>query len=224
LTQHQLGMLDAAKADFDHAADLEAHGRRSVRIDESLQRIQGPVRQEIEMARMMARVAVDQEQIAKGQMPPDALRALPSVPAPPAGGPGLPPSLGLPSEVPTAPVPTAPVPAAPVPAPSETPVVPDSQVNPFQDEPAAVPAAPPATPPATPPAAPPAEANPFESDAAPAVPAAPAAPAEADPFSTPAAPAASEPAPAAPAAPAADDPFSTPAAPPAAPPADANPF
>ncbi len=58
LVTYQMGMQDAAKSDFDHAAELEARGKAVVSISQALQRIQGPVRRDIELSRLMARVAL----------------------------------------------------------------------------------------------------------------------------------------------------------------------
>ncbi len=207
LTQYQMGMTDAGKADFEHAADLEARGKRVVNIGLALQRIQGPARQEIEMARLMARVAVEQERLANKQAQADQSRTAPQIPTPPAGNASaLPPALS--GDVPAVPV----QPGAPG--------TPDTQTDPFRDD-ASVPApvAPmtPATPAPTTPA--PAGDDPFGSSAAPATPA-PTTPAPAaDPFGTPATPAAPAPTTPAPAA----DPFSAPATP-AAPAPAADPF
>lgn len=55
LAQYQLGMQDSASAMFVIAADLEATGKSNRDLGKSLERIQGPVRTEIEHARLMAR-------------------------------------------------------------------------------------------------------------------------------------------------------------------------
>ena len=171
LVQYQQGLQDAAKADFERAAELEARGKGSSAISYALQRIQGPVRTEIEMARLMARVAVYREELAKKQMQPAPATPTPTAPGTDAA---LPPAL------------------APEPKPAEPsatqPATPDSQVNPFKDDQPASPAPAPANPFGTEaPAAPaPAAADPFGAPATPA----PAAPAPADPFGTPATPAA----------------------------------
>lgn len=161
LTTYQMGMQDAAKSDFDHAADLEAKGKGVVNVSQALQRIQGPVRRDIEMARLMARVAVAQEQRAKKQTETAESQASPSVAKPPAGN-ALPPALSGDAE-------PAATPATPTPPPTTEPVAPttpDTQTDPFKDD-AAVPA----------PATPAAPADPFGT-----TPAAPTTPAADDPF------------------------------------------
>lgn len=183
LTQYRLGMIDSAQVDFERAADLEARGRRAVNVSFALQRIQGPVRQTIEMARLMARVAVYREMMTQPQPSGGVPRPqldVPVAPVDPGAGIGLPPSLA--PEAGPAPAIVPPTETAP---PADAVPLPDAEVNPFSDDP---PQAPPATEPAMPlPGTEP--ANPFESSDAPAVPATPATPAEpatpADPFSTP---------------------------------------
>ena len=164
LVTYQMGMQDAAKSDFEHAAELEARGKGVVNVSQALQRIQGPVRRDIELARLMARVAVAQEQRAKKQMETLDSQASPNVAKPPAGGnSSLPPALS--GDAPASPAQPA-QPAAPATEPV-TPAAPDAQNDPFKDD-AAVPA------PATP-AAP--AADPFGT-----APAAPTTPATDDPF------------------------------------------
>ena len=210
LTQHRLGMADAAKTDFERAAKLEALGRRAVNVSYALQRVQGPERQEIEMARLMARVELYKEQVSSGQIQPGQPRPVPNIPLGPSDGSSLPPTLTpVPDAIVTPPV-----------VPSEIPATPDTQVDPFRDDVAP-------TAPAVPPAMD--STNPFDTSAAPTEPAptAPAIPSTppaeppateppateppADPFGVaPAAPATPEetPAPTTPAEPA--DPFSLP--------------
>ncbi len=163
LVTYQLGMQDAAKSDFEHAADLEARGKGVVNINLALQRIQGPVRRDIEMARMMARVAVTAEQRAKRQLDAVQSQTNPNVAKPPAGE-SLPPAIS--GDAPPATPPATPPAADPVAPPATTP---DAQNDPFKDD-AAVP--PPATP-ATP------STDPFGTEPAPAAPSTPAAD---DPF------------------------------------------
>jgi hypothetical protein len=55
LTQYQLGMEDAAKEMFAIAAKLEVSGRASQSLGPALERVQGVERQEIELARLVAR-------------------------------------------------------------------------------------------------------------------------------------------------------------------------
>lgn len=215
LTQHQLGMLDAAKTDFENAARLEAAGHRAVNVSFALQRVQGPVRQDIELMRLNARVAQRVQDLAnrRNQMP---AAPRPGLVAPSEAG-SLPPSFAPEDAVP----PTVPPTTAPPATTPDLSTPPADTANPFGDDPVqpATPAAPAVDPFGG--AAPAAEPAPVE-PAAPATPATPA-PAADDPFGTPAAPAAVEPpAPGIPAAPAADDPFGAPASPaPAAPAADA---
>ena len=174
LTTYQMGMQDAAKSDFDRAAELEAKGKGTTSVSQALQRIQGPVRRDIELARMMARVAVSQEQRAKKEMEAMQSQANPSVAKPPAGN-SLPPALDT-------------APAAQPPATTTEPAAPanpDTQTDPFKDDaavpPPATPAAPAADPFGTAPATPAAPAaDPFGT--APATPAAPTTPAADDPF------------------------------------------
>lgn len=219
LTQHRMGALDAAKEDFEQAASLEARGRRVVNVSYALQRVQGPVRQEIEMTRLMARVALYKELRANNQLPPDP-NARPMVPMPPAGDVTFPPALS--GDVPPAAIPPMTPPAGTVPPASTPPAfVPDSQVDPFRDDaPAPVVPTPAATDPfdtgasdapATPTA--PAEItnNPFGTSETPAAPSTPAD-ATVDPLGT------TSPVPAVPTSPV-TPPAETPAAPPAAPPA-----
>ncbi|MFO1065181.1 MAG: hypothetical protein U0892_15055 [Pirellulales bacterium] len=193
LTKHQLGQLDLAKVDFETGARLEAAGKKAVNVSAALQRIQGPIRNEIELLRLNARVAQQNDDASRRRT------RNPTQPAPGLIAPADPNAGALPPSV-------TPENAAAVPA---TPAVPVEPVAPAQPAAPATPAITPATPPAD-------TTNPFGDDpvqpAAPATPAAPAAPAaEPNPFGD--APAATEPAPAAPAA---DDPF---AAPPTTPPA-----
>ncbi|QDV56746.1 hypothetical protein [Rosistilla oblonga] len=188
-----------AEADWQLGAQLEIQGEYGAGIGRALQRVQGPVRMEMENIRQLARLEYRANQSAKNQARYNDLKAAegevlrgnkPAAPAAPA-----------------APAPAAP--AAPAAggdtnnpfddkaaAPGEP--VPDAKNNPFNDDPAE-------------PAAPAAGADPFGGGAEPAAPAA-----DADPFG---APAPAAPAPAAPApAPAADpfgggDPFGGDAAP-----------
>lgn len=210
LTQHQLGMLDAAHNDFVYAAELEAHGRRAVNVAYALQRVQGPVRQEIEMARMMARVAVYREQVANGQRPADGRYTPPNIPTSPSDGVALPPGFAPPVGAP--PVPFPPVTPPPVTLPEVTapdmiqpvvPVIPESQVDPFRDDATAPP-----TP--MPPTTRSDRSKPFGTEPESPVPAAPVSPLAdpSDPFNAP-------PTSAAPVSPLADpaSPFGTPAAP-----------
>ncbi len=169
LVTYQMGMQDAAKSDFDHAAELEARGKAVVSISQALQRIQGPVRRDIELSRLMARVAVAQEQRAKKQMESLDSQASPNVAKPPAGNENaLPPVVSgdAPAAEPTTPA----TPPATVPTPPSTP---DMQNDPFKDDAAVPPPATPATPtdpaadpfgaaPATPPAPTPAADDPFK--------------------------------------------------------------
>lgn len=168
LVAYQQGMEDAAKTDFEHAAELEARGKAVVNVSQALQRIQGPVRCDIELARLMARVAVAQEQRAKKQLDAANAQANPNIAKPPAGN-AMPPAIS--GDAPAAPA----APNTPPAPPKDTvaPPPPDAQNDPFKDD-SAVPAP-------TAPAAP--AADPFGS--APAEPAAPAAPGTApadDPF------------------------------------------
>lgn len=165
LVTYQQGMQDAAQSDFEHAAELEAKGKAVVNVSQALQRIQGPVRRDIELARMMARVAVAQEQRAKKQMDAAAAQANPNIAKPPAGeGNAMPPSIS--GDAPAQPA----QPAAPTTpdSPSDTvppATTPDTATDPFKDD-AAVPA--PATPSADPfgatpaPTTPPAADDPFK--------------------------------------------------------------
>lgn len=178
LTQHQLGMTDVAKADFEAAARLEASGKRAVNVSFALQRIQGPVRQEIEMLRLNARIAQRADDLAKRKnRVPSAPAAGLVAPVEPNTG-AMPPSLS--PDTPVAPAADAPA-AAPA----------ADATNPFGDDPVqpATPTAPPADnpfggAPAEPaPAAAPA-ADPFGTAPAAPAPAAPAAPAGDNPFGT----------------------------------------
>lgn len=166
LVQYQQGMQDAAKSDFERAAELEARGKGSSTISQALQRIQGPVRKEIEMARLMARVAVQREEAAKKQYSESQMTPIPTAPSANGANSNLPPGLAPEAK-----------PAAPG---STTPATPDKNVDPFKDDQPAAPAAP-ATPDSTPPASP--FGNELPPMPAPTTP--PAEPAV-DPFATPA--------------------------------------
>ncbi len=143
LVTYQLGMQDAAKADFEHAADLEARGKGVVSISYALQRIQGPVRRDIELARLAARVAVAQELRAKKQLDASQSQTAPNVAQPPEGN-NLPPALsgGAPA-LPTQPATPDTPPSDP--ATPATPATPDAQTDPFKDDASAVTPPPPAT-------------------------------------------------------------------------------
>lgn len=163
LVQYQQGMQDAAKADFERAAEFEARGKGSSAISHALQRIQGPARKDIEWARLMARVAVQREEAAKKQLAQPQTQVMPTAPA---GDTSLPP--GLSPE------------AKRVEPGATTPATPDKQVDPFKDDQPAAPATPASPfgnelPPMPTPTTPDASADPF---GAPATPAAPAS----DPF------------------------------------------
>ena len=58
LSEASVGGVDsaAAQADFEQAAQLEVLGRRGGDVAKALQRIQGPIRMEIEQARTLARL------------------------------------------------------------------------------------------------------------------------------------------------------------------------
>lgn len=163
LVTYQMGMQDAAKSDFDHAAELEARGKAVVNVGQALQRIQGPVRRDIELARLNARVAVAQEQRAKKQMETLDSQTAPKVATPPEGN-AMPPAIS--GEAPVAPA-TPAVPATPPATEPAAPATPDAATDPFKDDAAVPPPATPATPdpfgtePATP-AAPPAADDPFK--------------------------------------------------------------
>jgi hypothetical protein len=100
----------AGLADFEAGATAEANSRNSYQIGQALQRVQGPVRAEIEKARVNARAVARQQQLQQQRA------RMESAPAP---APGI---------VPSAPVqPTAPaMPTTPV-----TPIAPDD--DPFGD-------------------------------------------------------------------------------------------
>lgn len=167
LVTYQMGSPEGATADFEHAAELEARGTSIVNINQALSRIQGPVRRDIEMARMMARVAVAQEQRAKKQMDAAQAEASGAIGKPPAGN-DAPPSVS--AEPPAAPATPATPPATPPADPTApaAPATPDTQNDPFKDDAAVPPPATPETPSADPfgaapaPATPPASDDPFK--------------------------------------------------------------
>lgn len=170
LVTYQMGMQDAAKADFEHAADLEARGKGVVSVSYALQRIQGPVRRDIELARLSARVAVAEELRAKKQLGATQSQTSPNVAQPPEGN-NLPPTLS--GDAQPLPVqPAAPdVPPADPTTPPPPPTTPDTQTDPFKDDATTVTPPPPTTDAPT--------ADPFGT--APAAPTTPA-PAGDDPF------------------------------------------
>ncbi len=61
LAAHAQGKADAAAADFKAGAELEASGRSRVDIGKALERVQGPVRVEIESSRRAAKQALAKE-------------------------------------------------------------------------------------------------------------------------------------------------------------------
>jgi hypothetical protein len=168
ITQARLGGEGAGQADFDRGAELEMQGKRAVDIGRALQRIQGPIRTQLEKARSAARLAyatqkmmLDKTRIEKlppgsGVMPKDPFADDPNptsgtpqempketAPTQPAEEPGTDPAPG--AEAPGAEAPGAEAPGA---DPFDTPA---SDADPFGDDAPAEGATPPAdggTPPA----------------------------------------------------------------------------
>lgn len=193
LTYHRLGRPDEANADLKRGAVLEATSTdRIYPVADSLQRVQGSLRVQIENQRRMARLAVKirQNQIEQARYQQtqqgDAAAARPAAPptrgpapavvpaAPPAADPGDPFAAG--AQVTPEKAPAKPAPAAAPPAADEDPfgaVTPSNGTSP---------AATPGTPAPATPAPAPAEADPF-SPAAPATPEPAKDDASTDPFS-----------------------------------------
>ena len=158
ITQARLGGEGAGQADFDRGAELEMQGKRAVDIGRALQRIQGPMRTQLEKARSAARLAyatqkmmLDKTRIEKlplgsGVMPKDPFADDPN------------PTSGTPQEMPKETAPTLPAgepgtdPAPGAEAPGADPFdTPASDADPFGDDAPAEGATPPAdggTPPA----------------------------------------------------------------------------
>ncbi len=162
----QGGGATAGIADFEAGAQAEARGKNAYQVGQSLVRIQGAARREIERARLAARVQFRQQQLLEQRARIDAAPAGRStIPpadntAPPAGVVTEPLTEGLRSDATT---------LDPV-----QPTAPDTS-DPFSDDPA-VPATQPNAPATNAPAAPAEGADPFGAPAT--------APATDDPFGT----------------------------------------
>jgi tetratricopeptide (TPR) repeat protein len=179
-----LGRPDEAAADFKKGADLEANSMdRAYPVSDSLQRIQGRTRMQLEKYRQMARLAARTrtnraEQARYDEQKPGVLRTpRRSAAAGPVSDPFAEDAEAAPQKAPPRPAPAIAAPAT---------------EDPFGAPAAATPAAPATADPFGTPAAPaatPAEADPFGAPAAPATPATPSD----DPFGAPAATPAADP-------------------------------
>lgn len=228
LVFHATGRSQEAEAEFKRGAQLEATSTdRLFDVGRALQRVQGPIRLEIENHRSAARIAARrlQQQRARARYgdleraeQEGALRRRPgAAPAAPPGG-------EPPAELPPADVEEMPLEEPPA-------EQPPAEAAPVEDDPFAVEPAPPSARPPAEPAAPAQPSQPAPSDDPFGAPA--ETPAADDPFGGAAEPAGEQPAgddpfgaPAQPPAetPAADDPFGAPAQPPAEEPAEGDPF
>jgi len=224
LALRNLGRDDDAALDFKKGAEIEASGEDLIgKVSRSLERVQGPVRLELESTRKMARLRTRNERKARAERRYGDLQEGDEevIRRPAASGTRRPPAR-LPEPAiaddtdpfaeGAAPLPKPTTEPAPEPTEEPAPATP----KPATDDPFAEPAPKPATPK-------PAADDPFGEDPAPAPAPKPAAPKPAtdDPFAEPTEPAPEKPA-TPPAKPAGDeDPFGTPAEKPATPPAPA---
>jgi hypothetical protein len=239
LTYSVLGRPDESEADFKQGSELEMTSQdRAYPVSDSLQRIQGPIRLQIEKYRQMARLEsrsrsnqvekarydemnrVEQNVLRDPSRMKSARPSTPPVEAPAAADPFADANQVKPEKAAPRKSPVVGTPATADPFGAGTPAAkPAAEADPFAAPAGAKPAAddPFGTAPAAKPSAKPAMDDPFGA-AAPPAPAPAARPAADDPFGT--APAAPPPA----SKPAADDPFGAAPAAPAAKPAADDPF